>query len=133
MSLVTEHMKAKKVLDEVLSGKIKSYEEVVKRIGNSDFYKLWAKNIWELHTTEAPSADLKIRQPSKVPQKKDWEVLCVKCTDSECTEKVYVVNCYTSIEAFEIVKNYLGDDDNCNYAYSIRHDSFEREVIKLKV
>lgn len=40
MSLVSEHMKAKKILDEVLSGKIKSYEEVVERIGNSDFYKL---------------------------------------------------------------------------------------------
>lgn len=127
MSLVSEHMKAKKILDEVLSGKIKSYEEVVERIGNSDFYKLQSKNIWELHTIEAPSANLSVRLPSKVPQKKDWKIITNKSEDA------YVINCYTIEEAEEVVKNYLRDDGTQNYSYSQLNDIFQRKEIKLKV
>jgi hypothetical protein len=65
MSIVAEHIKARVILNDVLNGKISSLEEVEKRMGVSPFYKLWAKNIWEFHTTEAPSVDLKTRLPSK--------------------------------------------------------------------
>ena len=44
--------------------KLENLHDAEKRMGVSPFYKLWAKNIWEFHTTEAPSVDLKIRLPS---------------------------------------------------------------------
>ena len=126
MSLVSEHMKAKIILDKVLSGEIKSYDEVVEKMGNDDFYKLWSKNVWDLHTTEAPSVDLKTRQPSKIPHKKEWKILC-------SNEEVYIVKCYTFQEAIEIVKNYLCDDGNLAYNYTQLNDSFKHKEIKLKV
>lgn len=129
MSMVTEHMKAKKILTEVLEEKITSYDEVLKKLGSvdSEFYKLWARNIWELHTTEAPSADLSVRLPSKVPQKKDWKITTNKSGD------VYIVNCYTVEEAYEVVANYLNDDGTEDYAYYELKDTFQRKEIKLKV
>ena len=65
MSLVVEHMKADLILKDILSGKITSLKEVEEKMGEGDYYKLWAKNIWEYHTTEAPSLDLRTQFPSK--------------------------------------------------------------------
>ena len=65
MSLVVSHMKAQKVLERVLSGELTSLESVISEMGNDPYNALWAKNIWEYHTTEAPSVDLKTRLPSK--------------------------------------------------------------------
>lgn len=92
MSIIAEHMKAKKVLQDVLSGKITSLSEVEKIMGEDPFYKLWAKNIWEYHTTEAPSYDLKIRLPSEEKNKK------FRITSDN---KFYIVNAKNKEEAIK--------------------------------
>lgn len=80
-----------------------------------------------MHTIEAPSADLSVRLPSKIPHKKDWKIITNK------SEDVYVINCYTIEEAEEVVANYLNDDGIQNYNYSQLNDTFQRKEIKLKV
>ena len=125
MSLVIDHMKAKKILDKVLKNEIKSDEEVVEKMGSSEFYKLWSKNIWELHSTEAPSNDLKTRLPSSVPQKKEWKIICNK------KEEVFIVNSYSFTEAICAVKNYLKDDNLKGYIFSESTDCFKRDIIRL--
>lgn len=65
MSILSDGMKAKKILADILNGKITSFEEVRDRLGKGEFYTAWAKNIWEDHKTTMPSADGKIRYPNK--------------------------------------------------------------------
>lgn len=95
MSLVVEHMKADLILKDILSGKIISLKEVEEKMGESDYYKLWAKNIWEYHTTEAPSLDLRTQFPSKEKIKQ------YKLTSDG---KYFIVNAKTEEEAIEKVK-----------------------------
>jgi hypothetical protein len=41
--MVVEHIKAKKILDDVLNGKITSLDEVIEKMGNDPYNELWAK------------------------------------------------------------------------------------------
>lgn len=95
MSLVVEHMKADLILKDVLSGKITSLKEVEEKMGEDDYYKLWAKNIWEYHTTEAPSVNLRTRLPSKEK---------IKQYKFMSDDKYFIVNAKTEEEAIEKVK-----------------------------
>ena len=103
MSLVVEHIKADLILKDVLSGKITSLKEVEEKMGESDYYKLWAKNIWEYHTTEAPSVDLKTRLPSKEKIKE------YKITSDD---KYFIVNAKSQEEAFDKVMKITNKEPN---------------------
>ena len=127
MSLITSYTKAKKALKKLEENEINSYEEVLKILGDdNDFYKLWAKNIFEYKTTEMPSSDLKFRFPNRIPNKKDYNVLC------SAAKEVFVVNTYTFEEAVSYVKHYLKDDGSLNYEYKLLDDNFKRKCIYLK-
>ena len=66
MSIMSDGLKAEKILADILNGKINSFEEVRDKLGEGEFYTAWAKNIWEDHKTTMPSADGKIRYPNKI-------------------------------------------------------------------
>lgn len=113
---MVEHIKAKKILDDVLSGKISSLEEVIMQMGNSPFEKLWARNIWEYHTTEAPSPDLSVRFPSKEKIKN------FKLTSDS---KYFIVNAKTEEEAIEKVKKIT------NKEVTLTNTTFKVDWIKV--
>ena len=117
MSLVVEHMKADLILKDVLSGKITSLKEVEEKMGESDYYKLWARNIWEHHTIEAPSVDLRTRLPSKEKIKQ------YKITSDG---KYFVVNAKSEEEAIEKVKEITNKETN------LSNIKFKVDWIKVK-
>jgi len=117
MSLVVEHMKTDLILKDVLSGKITSLKEVEEKMGEGDYYKLWAKNIWEYHTTEAPSADLRTRLPSKEKIKQ------YKITSDG---KYFIVNAKSQEEAIEKVKEITNKETN------LTNIKFKVDWIKVK-
>ena len=117
MSLVVEHMKADLILKDVLSGKITSLKEVEEKMGEGDYYKLWAKNIWEYHTTEAPSVDLRTRFQSKEKIKQ------YKFTSDG---KYFIVNAKTEEEAIGKVKKITNKEVN------LSNIKFKVDWIKVK-
>ena len=117
MSLIAEHMKADSILKDILSGKITSLKEVEEKMGEGDYYKLWAKNIWEFHTTEAPSLDLKTRLPSKEKNKQ------YKLTSDG---KFFVVNAKNLEEALGKVRKITNKEAN------LSNIKFKVDWIKVK-
>lgn len=95
MSIISDGMKAKKILVDILNGKINSFEEVRDRLGEGEFYTAWAKNIWEEHKITMPSADGKIRYPKTVKEFKfvsDNEYFIVSSVSkAEAADKVYKI------------------------------------------
>ena len=115
--MVVEHIKAKKILDDVLNGKITSLDEVIELMGNDPYNELWAKNIWEYHTTEAPSVDLLTRLPSKEKIKE------YKITSDD---KYFIVNAKSQEEALGKVRKITNKEAN------LSNIKFKVDWIKVK-
>ena len=115
--MVVEHIKAKKILDDVLSGKITSLDEVIELMGNDPYNELWAKNIWEYHITEAPSVDLLTRLPGKEKIKQ------YKLTSDG---KYFVVKAKSEEEAIEKVRKITNKEAN------LSNIKFKVDWIKVK-
>ena len=95
MSIISDGMKAKKILADILNGKITSFEEVRDKLGEGEFYTAWAKNIWEDHSTTMPTADGKIRYPKTVKEFKfisdDKYFIVASVSKVEAADKVYKI------------------------------------------
>ena len=95
MSIMSDGLKAEKILADILNGKINSFEEVRDKLGKGEFYTAWAKNIWEDHKTTMPSADGKTRYPKVVKKFKfvsdDKYFIVTSVSKAEAAEKVYKI------------------------------------------
>lgn len=101
MSIISDNLKAQKILKDVLTKKIKTYKEVIKALGVGKYYEFWAENIWYYHDAEAPSIDLKTRFPSK-KQIKEYKIFS--------DNKYFIVNAISEKEALEKIKKETGKE-----------------------
>jgi len=99
MSIMSDGLKAKKILADILNGRINSFEEVKDKLGKGKFYTAWAKNIWEDHSTTMPSADGKIRYPKVI---KEFRFVS--------DDKYFVVNSDSKAEAADKVYKITGKE-----------------------